>query len=163
MADERPRLAASEIEEELLAELQKLPTLRNTRSVTILPYSGPEGWRWKLDRIDPEVGPKQLAFVGVATVVGQAAAAIRPRSEPSAASLRMMTKRRNLQEETMRRFVVHFVTGIDFVDGDEASDDVVQNYKRHLAETVQDAAQNLSLRTIKGRPGRESPGRRNQG
>ena len=45
--------------------------------------------------------------------------------------------------------MVHFVTGIDFVDGDEASDDVVQNYKRHLAETVQDAAQNLSLRTVK--------------
>jgi hypothetical protein len=50
----------------------------------------------------------------------------------------------------LRRFVVHFVTGIDFVDGDETSDDVVQNYKRHLAETVQDAAQNLSLRTVKG-------------
>lgn len=50
----------------------------------------------------------------------------------------------------MRRFVVQFVTGIDFVDGDEASDDVVQNYKRHLAETVQDATQNLALRTIKG-------------
>jgi hypothetical protein len=46
--------------------------------------------------------------------------------------------------------MVHFVTEIDFVDGDEASDDVVQNYKKHLAETVQDAAQNLSLRTIKG-------------
>ena len=28
MVDERPRLAASEIEEELFAELQKLPTLR---------------------------------------------------------------------------------------------------------------------------------------
>jgi hypothetical protein len=50
----------------------------------------------------------------------------------------------------LRRFVVHFVTGIDFVDGDEASDDVVQKYKRHLAETIQDAAQNLSLRTVKG-------------
>jgi hypothetical protein len=50
----------------------------------------------------------------------------------------------------MRRFRVHFVTAIDFVDGDEASDDVVKNYTRHLAETVQDAAQNLSLRTIKG-------------
>ena len=36
------------------------------------------------------------------------------------------------------------------MDGDEASDDVVQNYKRHLAETVEDATQNLSLRTIKG-------------
>ncbi len=50
----------------------------------------------------------------------------------------------------MRRFMVHFVTEIDFVDGDEASDEVVQNYKKHLAEMVQDAAQNLSLRTIKG-------------
>jgi hypothetical protein len=36
------------------------------------------------------------------------------------------------------------------VDGDEASDAAAQNYKKHLAETVQDAAQNLSLRTIKG-------------
>ena len=42
MADERPRLAASEIEEELLAELQKLPTLHDTQSVTIRPYSGPK-------------------------------------------------------------------------------------------------------------------------
>ena len=50
----------------------------------------------------------------------------------------------------MRRFMVHFVTEIDFVDGDEASDDVVQTYKKHLAETVQDAAEALSLRTIKG-------------
>ena len=46
--------------------------------------------------------------------------------------------------------MVRFVTAIDFVDGDEPSDDVVQNYKRHLAETVEDATQNLSLRTIKG-------------
>ena len=50
----------------------------------------------------------------------------------------------------MRRFMVHFVTEIDFVDGDEASDAAALNYKKHLAETVQDAAQNLSLRTIKG-------------
>jgi hypothetical protein len=42
------------------------------------------------------------------------------------------------------------VTEIDFVDGDEASDAAALNYKKHLAETVQDAAQNLSLRTIKG-------------
>ena len=70
--DERPRLPASGIEKELLAELRKLPALRNTRSVTILPYSGPEGWTWKLDRIEPEVGPnKQFAFAGVATLVGQ--------------------------------------------------------------------------------------------
>jgi hypothetical protein len=50
----------------------------------------------------------------------------------------------------MRRFRVHFVTEIDFVDGDEASDAAALDYKNHLAETVQDAAQNLSLRTIKG-------------
>jgi hypothetical protein len=50
----------------------------------------------------------------------------------------------------MRRFRVHFVTEIDFVDGDEASDAAALNYKKDLAETVQDAAQNLSLRTIKG-------------
>ena len=41
----------------------------------------------------------------------------------------------------MRRFRVHFVTEIDFVDGDEASDAAALNYKKHLAETVQDAAQ----------------------
>ena len=37
MVDERPRLAASEIEEELLRELQKQPTLHDTQSVTIRP------------------------------------------------------------------------------------------------------------------------------
>jgi hypothetical protein len=50
----------------------------------------------------------------------------------------------------MRRFNVHFVTEADFVDGDEASNEAVQNFQKHLAETVQEAAQNLSLRTIKG-------------
>jgi hypothetical protein len=48
----------------------------------------------------------------------------------------------------MRRFMVHLVTQIDFVDGDEASDEAVQNYQKHLSETVQNAAQALSLRTI---------------
>jgi hypothetical protein len=43
--DERPRLSASEIEEELLAELQKLPTLRGTKSVRIRPYG-----KWGLRR-----------------------------------------------------------------------------------------------------------------
>jgi hypothetical protein len=71
MVDERPRLAASEIEEELLAELQKLPSLRDTQSVRIRPYSGPKGWTWELDRIEPEVGPTQIKFVDLATVVGQ--------------------------------------------------------------------------------------------
>ena len=49
----------------------------------------------------------------------------------------------------MRRFMVHLVTEIDFVDGDEASDVAAQIYQKHLSETVQNAAQGLSLRTIK--------------
>ena len=48
----------------------------------------------------------------------------------------------------MRRFIVRLVTEIDFIDGDEASDEAVQNYQKHLSETVQNAAQALSLRTI---------------
>jgi hypothetical protein len=49
----------------------------------------------------------------------------------------------------MRRFRVHLVTDIDFVDGDDASDEVVQNYQKHLSATVKNAVQTLSLRTIK--------------
>jgi hypothetical protein len=69
--EERPRLVASEIEEELFAELQKLPTLRDTRSVTIRPYSGPKSWTWELDRIEPEVGPEQSKFADVMGVVAR--------------------------------------------------------------------------------------------
>jgi hypothetical protein len=39
---------------------------------------------------------------------------------------------------------------LDFVDGDKASDALVQNYEKHLAETIQKAAEGLSLRTIRG-------------
>jgi hypothetical protein len=49
----------------------------------------------------------------------------------------------------MRRFMVHLVTEVEFEDGDEASDKAVQNYQKHLKETVQNAAQGLLLRTIK--------------
>ena len=49
----------------------------------------------------------------------------------------------------MRRFMVHLVTEIDFVDGDNASDEIVQNYQKHLSASVQNAAQALSPRTIK--------------
>jgi hypothetical protein len=62
----------------------------------------------------------------------------------------MTTKRRNLQEETMRRFMVHLVTEVEFEDGDEASAKTVQNYQKQLSETVRNAAQGLSLRTIQG-------------
>jgi hypothetical protein len=49
----------------------------------------------------------------------------------------------------MRRFRVHLVTDIAFVDGDDASDEVVQNYQKHLSATVKNAVQTLSLLTIK--------------
>ena len=71
MVDEKPRLTASEIEEELLVELQKLPTLHDIQSVTIRPYSGRKSFTWELDGIEPEVGPTQSKFVDVATVVVQ--------------------------------------------------------------------------------------------
>ena len=41
----------------------------------------------------------------------------------------------------MRRFMVHLVTEIDFVDGDEASDEAAQNYQKHLSDTLRNAAQ----------------------
>ena len=56
MVNEKPRLTASEIEEELLVELRKLPTPHDTQSVTIRPYSGPKSFTWELDSIEPEVG-----------------------------------------------------------------------------------------------------------
>ena len=48
MANQRPKLAASEIESVLRAALQKLPSLRGVKFVRIRPYSGPERWtgRW---------------------------------------------------------------------------------------------------------------------
>ncbi len=71
MVDERPQLAASEIEAVLRAALQKLPSLRGTKSVTIRPYSGPKSWTWELDRIEPEVGPEQSKFADVTDVVAR--------------------------------------------------------------------------------------------
>jgi hypothetical protein len=50
----------------------------------------------------------------------------------------------------MRRFMVHLVTEVEFEDGDEASDEAVRNYRKHLSETIRNAAQGLSLRTIRG-------------
>jgi hypothetical protein len=71
MVNERPRRTASEIEGQLIAELQKRPSLRDTQSVRIRPYSGPKGWTWELDSIEPEVGPTQSKFADIETVVGQ--------------------------------------------------------------------------------------------
>ena len=50
MVDERPKLAAPEIEAVLRAALQKLPSLRGAKSVRIRPYSGPKSWTWELDK-----------------------------------------------------------------------------------------------------------------
>jgi hypothetical protein len=50
----------------------------------------------------------------------------------------------------MRRFNVHLVIDLDFEDGAEASDQTVQNYQKQLKDTVQNAAQGLLLRTVKG-------------
>ncbi len=50
----------------------------------------------------------------------------------------------------MRQFAVRLVTEIDFVDGAEVSNEVVQNYQKHLSDTLRNAAQGISLRTIKG-------------
>lgn len=49
----------------------------------------------------------------------------------------------------MRRFNVHLVTEVDFLDGDEASDQEARNYEKDLAEALQIAALGVSLRTIK--------------
>jgi hypothetical protein len=49
----------------------------------------------------------------------------------------------------MRRFMVRLVTEIDFVDGGEVSNEAVQNYQKHLSDTLRNAAQGISLRTIK--------------
>ena len=50
----------------------------------------------------------------------------------------------------MRRFMANVVTEIEFVDGDNVSNGVAENYEKHLAGMFQEAANELSLRTIKG-------------
>lgn len=50
----------------------------------------------------------------------------------------------------MRSFITLLVTEIDFVDDDLASDEVAQNYEKHLMTAIQEAADGLSLRTIRG-------------
>ena len=71
MANQRPKLAASEIESVLRATLQKLPSLRGTKSVRIRPYSGPRGFTWEVDRIEPEVEPVQSEFVDMTNVIAR--------------------------------------------------------------------------------------------
>jgi hypothetical protein len=71
MANQRPKVAASEIEAVLRAALQKLPSLRGTKAVRIRPYSGLKSFTWEVDRIEPEVEPVQSEFADMTTVVGR--------------------------------------------------------------------------------------------
>jgi hypothetical protein len=71
MANQRPKLAASEIESVLRAALQKLPSLRGTKAVKIRPYSGPKSFTWEADRIEPEVEPVQSEFVDMTNVIAR--------------------------------------------------------------------------------------------
>jgi hypothetical protein len=71
MVGERPKPSASEIEAMLRAALQKLPSLRCTKSARIRPYSGPKSFTWEVDKIELEVEPVQSDFVDLATVVPQ--------------------------------------------------------------------------------------------
>ena len=71
MANQRSKLAASEIESVLRAALQKLPSLRGTKSVRIRPYSGPKSFTWEVDRIEPEVEPVQSEFVDMTNAIAR--------------------------------------------------------------------------------------------
>ena len=71
MANQRPKLAASEIESVLRAALQKLPSLRGTKAVRIRPYSGPKSFTWEVDRIEPEVEPVQSEFVDMTNAIAR--------------------------------------------------------------------------------------------
>ena len=71
MANQRPKLAASEIESVLRATLQKLPSLRGTKAVRIRQYSGPKSFTWEVDRIEPEVEPVQSEFVDMTNAIAR--------------------------------------------------------------------------------------------
>ena len=62
--EERPRGAAAPRTEKRLSQ-------HDTQAVRARPYSGPKGWTWELDKIEPEVRPTQIKFVDLATVVAR--------------------------------------------------------------------------------------------
>jgi hypothetical protein len=63
----------------------------------------------------------------------------------------------------MRRFMVHFVTEIDFVDGDEASEDVIRIARSISRRQFRRRPRAFLAPDDQGRPGRECGGRRNKG
>src|ERR1700733_3498869 len=82
--------------------------------------------------------------------LGPAIAGQKPARGGQAPAKTMTRDNQPAGRKTMRRFMVHLVTEVEFEDGDEASDKTVQNYQKQLSETVRNAAQGLSLRTIQG-------------
>ena len=62
----------------------------------------------------------------------------------------------------MRRFNVHLVTEVDFVEGDEVSDQAARNYEKDLAQSYSDRGHGSVAPHHQGRPGRERGGPRNQ-
>ncbi len=48
-----------------------------------------------------------------------------------------------------RTFAATIITEVEFVGGDSESEEINQNYLKHLTEELEKAASNLSLRTIK--------------
>ena len=63
----------------------------------------------------------------------------------------------------MRRFRVHLVTEIDFVDGDEASDAAAQNNPEASQRDRSERRPGALAPHNQGRPRRKRLGRRNQG
>jgi hypothetical protein len=89
--------------------------------------------------------------------------ALRRQPEDDEAAKRRKRNPRNQQEEeTMRRFMVHLVTEIDFVDGDEASDVAAQNYQASQGD-YSERGPGAIAPDSQGRTDRQRLGRRNQG
>ncbi len=65
--EERSQLTASEIEEQLLLDLQK----RDTQSVTIRLYSGPKGWTWSWTESNRKCGLRKSSLSTWRTVVAR--------------------------------------------------------------------------------------------
>ena len=48
-----------------------------------------------------------------------------------------------------RTFAATIITEVEFVGGDSESEEINQNYLKHLTDELEKAASNISLRTIK--------------
>jgi hypothetical protein len=57
--------------------------------------------------------------------------------------------RLNKEGDMPRTFAATIITEVEFVGGDTESEEINQNYLKHLTTELEKAASNLSLRTIK--------------